>query len=335
MVEGVIASKTVKVVNDFTQLRQELQDGYFKGSSMRSLLVLPLIRKGEIRGVVYIENNDLSATGAEPVFTKSIISLTEFICNQAVISLDSAILLKETDLAIEEKRLSEKYQAMMSHELRTSMNGLIHFAHDVKEYKEDEKKRDYYIGRTIDSAKESLRIVGDILDVELFKQNEFVLRHYDFSLKKLIESVYQEYLPLCAMKSLDFKIPDISELPDRMVGDSVRIKQILKNLVSNAIKYTERGFVAVGVEVQGWGDTEYKLCLSIEDSGCGISEGFTKELYDPFRREEHTTGPSQKGVGLGLYIVKLVAQSHGGSVEACDLPGEKSGALFIVTLPVA
>ena len=306
----VIESREMLIIDDASSSSQVSIDPYFSLRKPKSVLVVPLIRKSQVTGFLYLENNRYPAA-----FTVEKLNLIHFIANQAAISLDNSILLGEKENAVEERVLSEKFQAMMSHELRTSMNGLIHFANDINTYEHDATKRNYYIRRTIETAKEALRISNDILDFELLNQGKFELRPHDFHLSILVDSISHEFKNVALKRHIDLIEPDMSRLPDQLTGDSVRIKQVLRNLISNAIKFTSHGQVALEVELIGSTDTYHQFCFSVEDTGCGISEEFIAELFDAFRREDNSTTRRQNGSGLGLYIVKSLVKLMGGEIS--------------------
>tara|TARA_R110002096_G_scaffold85802_9_gene197870 strand:- start:1619 stop:3094 length:1476 start_codon:yes stop_codon:yes gene_type:complete len=206
----------------------------------------------------------------------------------------------------------ERFLANMSHEVRTPMNGIFGMVNLLLEMDLAGDQREYL--ETIQSSSESLlNILDDILDYSKLNSNQMQLRPRAFDLNKLIRDVLWVYKPTTDGKGVSLSATISDSLPNHYVADDLRLKQIVSNLVSNAIKFTDKGAVTVtiqGIEKGG----RNQLLVSIQDTGIGIEQESGKSLFSPFRQIDSEDERRYDGTGLGLAISKNLVELMGGRV---------------------
>ncbi|MEM7602801.1 MAG: ATP-binding protein, partial [Verrucomicrobiota bacterium] len=212
----------------------------------------------------------------------------------------------------EAAREKERFLANMSHEVRTPMNGIFGMVNLLLEMDLDPVQREYL--DTIHASSESLlNILDDILDYAKLNANQMPLKPRAFELSKLIRDVLLVYKPTADSKGIELSATICESLPDSFVVDDLRLKQVISNLVSNAIKFTDKGEVSLtvrGIEKSGRG----QLFFEIKDSGIGITPEAGKNLFAPFRQLDSEDERRYEGTGLGLAISKNIVELMGGCV---------------------
>ncbi len=242
---------------------------------------------------------------------------------------------------VEEKERSEKlnitkeqFLANMSHEIRTPLNAIIGFTDLLlksSSLENDKKKQLEYIKMSGDIL---LVIINDILDLAKIESGQLILSDKPFNLSQLSRLVYDAFLVKITEKQIDFKIAIDKELPAILNGDSVRISQILFNLISNAIKFTPvKGKIRLKIKCQDEEDESYFVKIIVKDSGVGIPEDKLKGIFDPFVQVCNNEAREHGGAGLGLTIIKKIVNLMDGEILVKSKVGV--GTKFIVTLPFA
>lgn len=206
----------------------------------------------------------------------------------------------------------ERFLANMSHEVRTPMNGIFGVLNLLLDTDLDSVQRDYL--DTIHSSSESLlAILNDVLDYAKLNSNELKLRPRKFELEKVLRDVLSVYKPTADEKGVMLSATIDHDLPDFFEADDLRLKQVLANLVSNAVKFTPKG--EVQVKVQGiTKSNRTQLLFAVEDTGIGIAEHEGKDLFTPFRQLESNPETHYQGTGLGLAISQNLIELMGGRV---------------------
>ena len=228
-------------------------------------------------------------------------------------------------------RLKSEFLANMSHELRTPLNAVIGFAELMHRGKAGPVSAEHheYLGDILTSARHLLRLINDILDLAKVESGKMEFRPEPVDLATLISEVRDILRGLAAAKRIKI---DTELAPDatHIVADPSRIKQVLYNYLSNAIKFTpQSGHVTVRVRSE---DAEH-VRIEVEDTGIGIGVADLPKLFVEFQQLDGSTGKRFQGTGLGLALVKRVVEAHGGRVEVASQPGE--GSVFAAIIPRA
>ncbi|WP_179277561.1 response regulator [Actinoplanes regularis] len=237
------------------------------------------------------------------------------------------------DQALETARMKTQFVATMSHEIRTPMNGVIGLADLLERTTLTEKQRRYVDGiRTAGSG--LLDIINDILDYSKIESGKIVLEESDFDLARLIGDTAALLGDSARRKNLYLNVEVDPALPSGLHGDPGRLRQILLNLIGNAIKFTERGGVTVRAEAvaqpAGVAPGQFMLAMSVRDTGIGMDKATQSRIFEPFRQADASTTRVYGGTGLGLAITRQLAHAMGGDVTVDSGPG--LGATFTVTV---
>ena len=245
-------------------------------------------------------------------------------------------LEKARDLAERERAEAESanqskstFLATMSHEIRTPMNGVLGMM-DVLEHQGLNDTQRRTVGTMRDSAHALLRIIDDVLDFSKIEAGRLELEETAFSLSGLIESVIATFAAPAQAKGLALLSEIRPDSHDALVGDPTRVRQILFNLLGNALKFTARGSVRVEAGTTPLGDGRAGVTLTVTDTGIGLTAEERGRLFRPFGQADSSTTRRFGGSGLGLSIVRRLAQLMGGDVAVTSTPG--AGATFEVTL---
>ncbi len=217
------------------------------------------------------------------------------------------------------------FLATVSHEIRTPMNGVLGMIDVLERTPLSVDQRDA-LGTVRYSASSLLKIIDDILDFSKIEAGRLDLESIEFSTVELIEGTAETLAPQAAAKGLSLAAYVAAGVPERVIGDPLRLQQILFNLLGNAIKFTEQGSVRLSLETADEG----LLRIRIVDTGIGLTQEQRERLFEPFVQADSTTTRRFGGTGLGLSIVRRLAEAMQGSVEVESVPGV--GSTFVVTV---
>lgn len=227
-------------------------------------------------------------------------------------------------LAEEASEAKMKFVANMSHEIRTPLNSIIGFTDLLEENEYDEDKR-RLLSIVNKAGKHLLAIISDILDFSKIDNDQIVLEENDFSIRMLIKEISDMFYLSFKEKNIGFRYEIDTEVPSVMIGDSFRIKQIIINIINNALKFTDSGSVVIIVSH----DNRY-LNISISDTGRGIEADKIEEIFDEFKQSDNSTTRLFGGTGLGLSISLKLAKLMGGSINVSSEIGV--GSVFDINL---
>jgi len=232
--------------------------------------------------------------------------------------------------AHEASRAKGDFLAAMSHEIRTPINGIIGASELCRETSLDIEQRGY-LDTVIQCGTTLLSLVNDVLDFSKIEAGQLNLESLNFSPRNLIESVAEEFSPAAHAKNIELVVGYDAELPEYMLGDPTRVKQVFYNLVGNAVKFTDSGEVAIRAEVADLNADSVRVIFSVTDTGIGVSKDRQEAIFRSFTQADMSTTRKYGGSGLGLSICKELIRLMDGSVNVVSELGE--GARFEFEIP--
>lgn len=227
-------------------------------------------------------------------------------------------------------KIKSEFLANMSHEIRTPMNGVLGFAQLGMRASEGRSKATAYFAKIIDSGRLLLGVINDILDYSKLEAGKLEIEATPFTLEPTLSELIELLSDQARDKGITLDYQRAGDLPQRCVGDPLRLQQVLLNLLSNAVKFTERGYVRLSASLQ---QTAAGPCLSfsVRDSGIGMTTEQQSRLFNAFSQADSSTTRRFGGTGLGLAISKRLVQMMGGEISLESQPGV--GSTFFVRLP--
>jgi PAS domain S-box-containing protein len=304
-------------------------ENHFEGMASHGHYIVPLMAGGETLGVMFLY------TDPDPLVDTERLAMLK----QVGESLGLAILQERARLALEAardaalgaSRQKSEFLANMSHEIRTPMNGVLGMLELLCRTPLTAQQREC-AETAAGSAETLLRIINEILDFSKIEAGKLELDHTDFNLRELIEETSQLLASSAHAKGLDFNCYLAPDVPARVAGDPMRLRQVLNNLIGNAIKFTTRGEVSVEADSAALDERHILLRVEVRDTGIGIPDGAMARLFHPFEQADGATTRRFGGTGLGLSIAKSLVESMGGMVEVESKAGVGSAFRFTARL---
>ncbi|MDF1639915.1 response regulator [Thalassolituus oleivorans] len=244
------------------------------------------------------------------------------------------VLKQQTKFAEDASTAKSRFLASMSHEIRTPMNGLLGMV-SLLEGTEMTSEQQGYLRTISHSSEHLLAIVNDVLDLSKIEANKLTLNVVPFDLNDMALRVIEIVSPKAREKSLAIQLFFEDGVPSHVVGDPTRIRQVLMNLLTNAIKFTDEGHVLLRVVLVRQVENDATLRFSVEDSGIGISADKAVLLFEEYSFAHGAISANQGGTGLGLNICQRLANLMGGKIGVVSSPGIGSCFWMDITLPVA
>lgn len=271
-----------------------------------------------------------SDDGSEEILLTGL-DITESVANNQALKAAN-IQIREALRSAEDANQSKSvFLANMSHEIRTPMNGILGATELMLDQSIDEEQKQY-IDIIHSSSHALLNIINDILDLSKIESGSFELEQINFDLHQLCNDVYQLFSSAAKQKGIQILYFYGADLPQFWVGDPNRIRQILNNLFSNALKFTHQGRIDIRVQGQRLANHQYELEIQIKDSGIGIAEKKVNQIFSAFQQADTSTSRKYGGTGLGLTISQHLANAMQGKIEVESELG--IGSTFSLNLPL-
>jgi len=234
--------------------------------------------------------------------------------------------------ALEANRVKSEFLANMSHEIRTPLNGIVGFCRLLERSRLAPRQREWldHVQRACDNL---LMLVNDVLDFSKLEAGRVQLESLTLDMVTLVDEVLGLQAPLAQQKGLHLLGLVYDDVPTELKGDPLRIRQVITNLVNNALKFTERGEVIVRVMLEQAEAGQVVLRVSVSDTGMGLNDEARQRLFQAFHQTEISHPREFGGTGLGLAICRQLVEQMGGEIDADSMPGE--GSTFSFTLPLA
>ncbi|HUX59416.1 MAG TPA: PAS domain S-box protein [Bacteroidales bacterium] len=326
-------NKSVLLKENDLKILEEAGDIDLVGTPCKVWMGVPLKVEDNIIGVMCLQDyND------ENKFSPDDVSILDFIANQIAIAIQRGMMLDSLILArknAEEAAMAKQlFMSTMSHEIRTPLNEVIGITNLLLQENPREDQMDFI--KTLKfSGNHLLTLVNDVLDYNKMESGKIIFEQTQFNLSNFLDDILRSYSFRSKAKNLSFDIKIDENIPVEVIGDSIRLNQILSNLLSNALKFTPKGSINVTVKELKRTDSQSKMEFSVIDTGIGIPIDKHSTIFDSFTQASPDTTRHFGGTGLGLAICKKLIELQGGTISIESEPEKGSIFRFVISLGVA
>jgi PAS domain S-box-containing protein len=326
-------NKSVLLRENELKILEEAGDIELVGTPCKVWMGVPLRVENSIIGVMCLQDyND------ENKFLQDDLYVLDFIANQIAIAIQRRMMLDNLILArqkAEEAAQSKQlFMSTMSHEIRTPLNEVIGITNLLLQGNPREDQMDFI--KTLKfSGNHLLTLVNDVLDYNKMESGKIVFEQTQFNLSDFLDEIMRSYSFRSKAKHLSFDIKKDSTIPENVIGDPIRLNQILSNLLSNALKFTSQGSINVLIRELNRKSNQSKLEFSVIDTGIGIPKDKHLLIFDSFTQASPDTTRHFGGTGLGLAICKKLIELQGGTITVESEPGSGSSFRFVMTFGVS
>jgi PAS domain S-box-containing protein len=303
------------------------------GTPCKVWMGVPLRVKSDTIGVMCLQDYH-----HEDKFSNHDLYVMELIANQIAIALklrmmlDSLILARQK--AEEAAQTKQLFMSTMSHEIRTPLNEVIGITNLLLQGNPNDDQMDFI--KTLKfSGNHLLTLVNDVLDYNKMESGKIVFEQTQFNLSDFLDEIVRSYSFRSKAKNLTFEIKKTGNIPDEVIGDPIRLNQILSNLLSNALKFTKTGGITVIIKELKRTKNQSEMEFAITDTGIGIPKDKQSVIFESFTQASPDTTRHFGGTGLGLAICKKLIELQGGTISVESEPGKGSTFRFIVSIDVA
>ncbi len=345
---GVTSETTPNYRHRYRQYPQQLHDNYAKGGILNRYTTehgdwlsafAPIKNKrGETVAILQTDSpfRSFRAAALQSLFTNTIISILIVLLFMYFIKkyLRRVVgLVKEKEIAEQKAEIKARFLSTMSHEIRTPMNAVIGLTNILLE-ESPRKDQENNLHTLKFSADLLLALINDILDYSKLEAGKISFENIDIDLSSLVDNICKSMQVQAEKKQLPLIVDIAPDVPRYIIGDAVRLSQILTNLVSNAIKFTKKGRVCIRLTAKSVTHHQATIRFEVEDTGIGISKSKFETIFQSFSQADTATTRKFGGTGLGLSITKRLLELQNSQIQLLSTPGKGSTFFFDLKVPI-